>query len=206
MQTKEFLQRLTVLGFGTDAAINGADVVDAVNEYLPTLRNAESIDADRDAKYQALQAIGETTAKSLHDMVNAMECDYDRLHELTEMHDTDAGTMTQTDIDELKELQECAGDCESEDDARERIEQDPLEITLGGTWTPGETPEADRAYILLGTGGPATRIVCELRDMQPHRAWLEVQDWFQPWTEYRGQAISRESLLKYCSVFYFGEG
>jgi|HubBroStandDraft_1064217.scaffolds.fasta_scaffold1431714_2 hypothetical protein len=44
----------------------------------------------------------------------------------------------------------------------------------------------------------------ELSDGQPTRAKLQVQDWFTPWTDYRGDAISSDDLLTYCQQFYFG--
>jgi hypothetical protein len=163
-------------------------------------------ESDRERKYAALQEIGESTARYLAEMVAALECDYDRLEELSLKR---SGDMDDDEKAELAALKACAGacECESEDDARQRIQEDPLSIEVSGTWVPGETPTADRAIILLGTGGPATRIVCELdHDREPCRARLEVQDWFQPWTEYRGDAISEEALLKYCACFYFGEG
>ena len=91
------------------------------------------------------------------------------------------------------------------EDAEQRIHEDPLSIELTGTWTIGETPVADRALILLGTGGPATRIVCELDEhMQPHRAWIQAQDWGTPWTDVLG-GVDSDALLTYCQQFYFGE-
>jgi hypothetical protein len=110
------------------------------------------------------------------------------------------------DAEELAELESAAGDCESRDDAEQRIHEDPLSIELSGTWSLGETPTADRAIILLGTGGPATRIVCELDEhREPHRAWIQAQDWFKPWTDYVG-SHDGETLLTYCRCFFFGEG
>lgn len=171
-------------------------------------------------KYQALQEIGETSAKCLAEMVAALECDYDRLEELREERE---GWEEDEDLpeprakhwaiaypdeaEELAELEAAAGDCEDREDAEQRIQEDPLSIELSGTWSAGTTPEADRAIILLGTGGPAVRIVCELNSsMEPCRAWIEAQDWGTSWTEYRGNAISHDDLLTYCSQFYFGEG
>ena len=104
---------------------------------------------------------------------------------------------------ELAELEQAAGDCESEEDARQRISEDPLSIELSGTWSIGEDPTADRALILLGTGGPAVRIVCGLDDGEPTRAWVQAQDWGTPWTDYVGG--DGETLLTYCRCFYFGE-
>jgi hypothetical protein len=160
--------------------------------------------SNQDDKYAELQAIGESAAKALAEMVAAVQCDYDRLRELGE---TPVGELDTDELEELAELKEAAGECESEDDAHERIQEDPLSIELSGTWNVCSTPVADKAIILLGTGGPAVRIVCELDSyMQPQHAWIEAQDWFQPWTEYLGNAISRGDLLGYCSHFCFGEG
>lgn len=180
----------------------------------------EIVDTRREEQQKSLQEIGEGAAECLAEMVNALECDYDRRETLRSERDdwkpdpNDEPGCPATwaeanpdDAAELADIETCAGDCESEDDARERIQEDPLCIELSGTWSVGSEPEAERAYILLGTGGPAVRIVCELdSDMQPRRAWIEAQDWGTAWTEYHGDAISRDQLLKYCSVFYFGEG
>ena len=159
---------------------------------------------------EKLQDIGKSTYDSIADMVAALECDYDRLEELREWRTNlkecpDTTTpMPGYEAEELAELEEAAGECESRDDAEQRIREDPLSIELAGTWTLGETPVADKAYILLGTGGPAMRIVCELSDGEPHRAWIQAHDWGTPWTDYIGG--DSETLLTYCRCFYFGEG
>lgn len=150
--------------------------------------------------YAKLQDIGRDCASCLAEMVAALNCDYDRLEYLKD------NVSGPDETEELTELQAAAGDCESRDDAEQRIQEDPLSIELSGTWVLGETPVADRALILLGTGGPATRIVCELDDdREPRRAWVEAQDWGTAWTEYTGDVISQDDLLTYCRCFYFGE-
>jgi hypothetical protein len=155
--------------------------------------------------YEQLQAIGKSAADSIVEMVAALECDYDRLEELREFKERE-GLMTVGAIEELIALETAAGDCESREAAEQRIHEDPLEITLAGEWSLGDTPKADKAYILLSTGGPATRIVCELDgDMQPERAYIQAQDWGTPWTDCPG-VIDRDTLLTYCQQFYFGEG
>lgn len=160
-------------------------------EVLERVASQLQYDAKKDEEWQKLQDIGRGAFESIADMVAALECDYDRLEELREErneHDDDQGEYTQLgkwaiacpgDAEELAELEKAAGDCESREDAEQRIQEDPLSIELTGTWGLGDdTPVADRALILLGTGGPATRIVCELSDhAEPHRAWLEAQDW-----------------------------
>lgn len=167
------------------------------------------------------------------EMVAALECDYDRLEELTdelrEAYEGEGnggdfstwlanaaadGTHTlQKAAEELKDLQEAAsaGDsnypCKSRDDAYERIQEDPLSVEVRSGWvTPGETMQAEEFTILLCTGGPAVRIVGELDEhREPCRAWMEYQDWFTAWTEYHGDNFDAEVLLTYCQQFYFGE-
>jgi hypothetical protein len=75
-----------------------------------------------------------------------------------------------------------------------------------GWYTPGnEDNEPVEFKLLLGTGGPAVQIRGELdANAEPDRAWLEVQDWFKPWTQYHG--ADQETLLAYCRCFYFGKG
>lgn len=212
----------------------------------------EQDQAERDAKYEKLQAIGKGAAESIADMVAALECDYDRLEtlrderedlfseanpwvKLSEMredytcscglsvhpskynaehvHTDDCPwhALTEWDEangDELKELEEAAGECKSREDAERRIHEDPLSLELTfGSCSPGERPEAEGFIILLGTGGPAVRIVGELdQHNAPKRAWIEAQDWFLPWTEYHGDGCSVDSLLAYCCSFSFESG
>ena len=156
-----------------------------------------------------LQEIGSSAYSCIKDMVAALQCDYDRLEELRGERDEYAEPVLWSDdnpddASELAELEAEAGECESEDDARQRISEDPLEIKLSGSWGVGETPEADSYMILLGTGGPATRIVGTLGAYnEPDSATLESQDWGTQWTEFRGgdQAV----LLAYAQCFHFGE-
>lgn len=96
------------------------------------------------------------------------------------------------------------------DEPRIRICEDALSVEVRSDWySPGgdgESSEPVEFKILLSTGGPASRIVGELRDGEPVSAKLEVQDWFTAWTEYRGDEVSESVLLDYCRCFYFGEG
>ena len=173
-----------------------------------------------DTKYEALQEIGKRAAESLAEMVAALECDYDRLEELKgAQSDFNAARETPTsgewheefseDYAELTELIEAAGECKDREDAGRRIQEDPLSVEVRSGWYPiglGEEPTPEEFMILLGTGGPATRIIGELDNNEPHRAGLQVQDWGRPWADYTGDAISCDDLLTYCRCFYFGEG
>lgn len=138
---------------------------------------------------------------SIVDMLAAVECDYDRLEEL---RDTDPEDLTDEDREELAELEAAAGDCTDEEDARQRIQEDPLCVEVRSDWaSPGEELTPGEFQILLCTGGPAVRIVGELDRGEPCRAWLEYQDWGTPWTPYFG--ASSDTLCQYASHFFFGE-
>lgn len=91
------------------------------------------------------------------------------------------------------------------EDALQRIQEDPLSIEVRSGWyTPGSTPEPEEFKILLGTGGPAVRIVGELDNYdQPSSATLQVQDWFTPWVSVVCTTEEREKLLEYAQQFYF---
>jgi hypothetical protein len=95
----------------------------------------------------------------------------------------------------------------NEDEARQTIEEDPLSVEVRSGWySPGDTENAKpiEYNILLGTGGPATRIIGELDEHgYPENARLQVQDWGKPWSEYFD--VDRDVLLKYAQCFYFGE-
>jgi hypothetical protein len=180
-------------------------------------------------KERTLQDIGRSAAECIADMVAALDCDYDRLAELRddlrsvcdEQHGAQGATNDEFkawrakiaadencgdyygDVTELAELEKAAGDCESQEDAIDRIHEDPLSLELSVAWTPGETPVADKAILLLGTGGPAVRLIVELDDSEPRRAYLQVQDWGTPWTDVFTDGAP---LLRYAQCFYYGEG
>ena len=162
-------------------------------------------------KDDRLAEVGKSAAASIVEMVAALECDYDRLEELRDERDGPGyansseawATENPDEAEELKELEAAAGECKDQDEARERIQEDALDVRVFGERRNGEW-EADRFEILLTTGGPAVRIVGELDgNCEPSRAWLEVQDWGTPWTQHFG--IESETLLSYCRCFYFGE-
>jgi hypothetical protein len=162
-----------------------------------------------DAKERDLQEIGKSAYESIAEMVAAEEVDYDRLRELKEERDAleghDRAAWNAEYAQELAELVAAAGECESRENAEQRIQEDPLSIEVRSGWTTLDQPlQAEEFNILLGTGGPAVRIVGELdMDREPTRAWLEVQDWFLPWTRYHQADVN--VLLAYCRQFYFGD-
>lgn len=140
---------------------------------------------------------------SIVEMMSAVECDFYRLQELREV---DPAELSSDDAEELSELSAAAGDCEDEDDARRRIDDDPLSVEVRTDWhAPGEDSEPTEFCILLCTGGPAVRIVGDLDQGQPSRPRLQYQDWGIPWTDYFPDSAGLDALQSYCECFYFGE-
>jgi hypothetical protein len=104
----------------------------------------------------------------------------------------------------------------TEDTARQEIDETPLSVEVRSNWY---TPSGDadsKPYefqILLCTGGPAVRIIGTLdSSLEPDKARIEFQDWFQPWTEWRAEGVADdfskidETLLAFARSFYYGEG
>jgi hypothetical protein len=169
--------------------------------------------------------------QSICAMLDAVEVDYERLQELRDEREELSSAVTEAEniheaeenaqsldafkaalealaqwdeenAEDLNTLEHEAGDCEDEDDARQRISEDPLEVTVRSGWVSmGEEMEADEFQILLCTGGPAVRIMGELdHHGTPCRAWMEYQDWGTPWTQYFGAEHAR--LIAYAQHFF----
>jgi hypothetical protein len=170
-------------------------------------------------KERTLQDIGRCAAESIAEMIAALGCDYDRLEELRDARDnwpaapdpasravwSQWALAVPDEAEELASLEEQTGGCGSREDAEQRIHEDPLSLELSGTWQPGDKPVADKAILLLGTGGPAVRLVVDLNEYgEATCAYLQVQDWGTPWTDvfYNGG----DTLLEYARCFYYGEG
>jgi len=183
---------------------------------------AQSDKENRESARQQANAKMDTIAE----MVQAINCDFDRLEELRdELQDMQAALndaendeekrQAAADLSdwkaeneaELLELQNEAGVYSDADEARQAIQEHPIEISVKSGWhAPGENGDDDEFMILLCTGGPAVRIVGELDQYkQPTRAWIECQDWFINWQEWRGENFDHDALLQYCQEFYFGE-
>lgn len=80
----------------------------------------------------------------------------------------------------------------------EMILEDPLSVQVRSGWQSlGEKLEPEEYEILLCTGGPAVRIVGDLKDGEPHRARMEYQDWGTPWIEYSPTSEETDAMLEY---------
>lgn len=99
---------------------------------------------------------------------------------------------------------------EAREDAEREIQESILSVEVRSPWyTIGADEEAKKPgdfKILLSTGGPALRIVGELSQYGgPESASLEYQDWGIPWTPFQTTLAEDQILVRWCSVFYFGE-
>ena len=170
-----------------------------------------------------LKEIGASSFSAIEELVDSLHCDYERLQELQDEKDAlesdvessegddrrlakvALASWLEVDGEELASLRELAGECNDEEQARERIQEDALSVEVRSGWaSPGETLTPEQFCILLVTGGPAVRIRGELDEHQePRRAWLEVQDWGTPWNQFFG--ANQDTLLAYAQCFYFGE-
>lgn len=139
-------------------------------------------------------------------MVAALKCDYDRLDELRdEKRDCEADGLVFEYHDELAELEAAAGDCTSEDEARERIQEDPLSVEVRSNWESTASEfTAEEFRILLCTGGPHVELLGDLDRGTPSRIRVIYKDWGTS-GEHFPDASEREALETYCSQFYFGE-
>jgi hypothetical protein len=114
----------------------------------------------------------------------------------------------QAQYDSIRELVAKLRDDES-DSSREAIQEDALSVSVRSGWhSPGSddgTPE--EFEILLCTGGPAVRLIGTLdQHSEPDTVTMQVQNWFQPWTDFNPDIGEDDHsvLLTYARCFYFG--
>ena len=149
---------------------------------------------------------------SVAEMVAALECDYGRLEELREERDSFtgpgnvAGWMAENhdEAAELADLELAAGECSSEEEARERILEDALSVEVRSDWhSLGETLEPAEFRIGLCTGGPHVEFVGDLgRHGEPESVRCLYRDWG---TSDELFDFNHDAALTYCRQFYFGE-
>lgn len=157
---------------------------------------------------------------SICEMVAALQCDYERLEELREERDDyenpELGNLASPEVhriaweqenpgeaEELAELESAAGDCEDEDEARQRIEEDALSVEVRSDWvSPGEEMTAGEFRIVLCTGGPHVELVGDLEHGEPSRVRVLYRDWGESGELFD---FDRDAVLAYCACFFFGE-
>lgn len=148
-----------------------------MQETILTPREAEAL--DNHAEQQARAQL-----RGIRELLAALDLDWDRLEELRDLFADCPDDFGQEEADELAELEEAAGEYTSQEEAEEALYNDPLDIEYRSGWgSTREDMQPEEFYILLCTGGPAVRIMGELDfNGEPHRAWIEFQDWGTPWT------------------------
>jgi hypothetical protein len=115
----------------------------------------------------------------------------------------------QAQYDSIRELVARLNDDADNDRAREAILEDALSVLVRSGWhEPGKDADKPEEFeILLCTGGPAVRLIGTLNQYgEPETVGMQVQDWFQPWTEFRPATAPHDQdvLLTYARCFYFG--
>lgn len=112
----------------------------------------------------------------------------------------DGNMLEQEDAEELAALEEAAGDCGSEDDARERIQVNPLSVEYRSDWVSyGEEMAPSEFRVVLCAGGPHVEIVGGV-DL----SWIRVL--YRDWGD-RGELFDfdRDAVVTYCQVIGVGE-
>jgi len=140
------------------------------------------------ARNQAIAQI-----QSIVAMVAAYEADYDRLEELRDLQSD--SMLEPDDAEELAELEEAVGDCESQDEALDLIQEDPLSIEYRSGWaSPGEELTPEEFRVVLCTGGPHVEIVgdCDLSRVRIlFRDWGDSGELFD---------FDRDAVVTYCAL------
>jgi hypothetical protein len=114
----------------------------------------------------------------------------------------------QAQYDSIREMVAHLDDDAGNDRAREAIFEDALSVLVRSDWhAPGADADKPEEFeILLCTGGPAVRLRGTLnRYCEPETVSMQVQDWFQPWTDFYPDAAEDDVLLIYARCFYFGD-
>ncbi len=166
--------------------------------------------------------------ESVVSMVRALQVDFDRLEELREEFDSFEGKEKEAAIlgkmeytsdvttnvgneliyaydlgRELAEMEEAAGDCSDEEEARERIQDDPISIEFRSDWCSyGDEMTPSEARIVLCTGGPHVEILCDLDRGQPSRPRVIYKDWG---TSGELFDFDHDVVTTYLEQLYFGE-
>lgn len=81
-------------------------------------------------------------------------------------------------------------DWDMEQDIYDEMYSEPLEVTVRQV-----------VYVLLGTGGPALRVRCEVEDKVIVSVALEHQDWGEYWNELPVTSDEYDKLMWYAEQF-----
>lgn len=176
------------------------------------------------------QAQAQSQVESIVAMIAALDVDYDRLEELREdiesleseqeelKGDWDGASELDAPVDfleweklngesldamreELAELEAQAGDCEDEDDARQRIQEDALSVEVRSGWgAPGDEMTAEEFRIVLCTGGPHVEIIGDLNQYgEPASVRILYRDWSESGELFN---FDHDAVQRYASEFF----
>lgn len=111
------------------------------------------------------------------------------------------GLSDPDEAEELAELESAAGDCESEDDARDRINEDPLSVEFRSDWENSKDDfEVSEFRIVLCTGGPHVEIQGDVYNGSPKSPRIIYRDWGASGELFD---FDRDAVLTYCEQFIF---
>ena len=145
------------------------------------------------AKQQA-----QSQVQSIVGMIRALDCDFERLDELREeKRDCEDDGLVFERSGELAELEEQAGEYESEDEARDAIYGTPLCIEVRSDWhSVGEDAgEPGEFRITLCTGGPHVELTGDIGGT----VRVVFRDWGES-GEYYPDAGERSALEQFVSM------
>lgn len=186
MLAAEMEERANILEFSADLESeddNGRDDSTELRADVAEMRELREVAAGLRAN--TYEEFGQTIA-NMHYWFTAAECLPD-----------------ESDNAELAELESAAGECESEDDARERIQEDALSVEVRSDWcNPGETMEAAEFRIVLCTCGPHVELIGDLNRGEPTLVRVLYRDWGDSGELFD---FDHDKVLRYCGQFYFGD-
>lgn len=137
-----------------------------------------------------------STLWELHDFLDNPRRDADGFAELT-----DEARELLSEIADARTFDELGRD--DAEAVTEYARELALSVCVRSGWVlVGEPLEPEEFELLLSTGGPACRIVGDLRDEEPCRAEIQWQDWGTRWTPLAGQRS--DALDWFAGLFYFG--
>lgn len=123
---------------------------------------------------------------------------------------TEAHSFTATIVEMGRELllARQANDTDRIEAAEQAIREHPLEVAVRSGWVGKCDDMIPMEYmILVGTGGPAYRLIGELDGALsvPTSVTPQFQDWGTPWMDVGYTTEDEEAMLAYASCFYYGE-
>jgi hypothetical protein len=181
-------------------------IADAIRDAADAMRDAADADDADDAGYAA--DVADAIAYALEKLeTEKNRAEYSgQVGKFVYWISYNDGLADLEEREELDRLKAAAGDCESEEDARMRIDQDPLSIEVRSGWeTLYEELKPREFRVILCTGGPHVELQGDLDSyQQPDSVRVIYACWGES-GEYFPDGEECYALLTYCRQFYFGE-